>query len=112
MAPVKDLYIVLDHTRTILITISDGALPSNVGGGGNVRNILRRVFAIMKKNGWWDKFGMEGFLEIFEQHKNDLEGIYGKFPEYKSFSEIIKVEYDRWLNSDEESVKKLEKVIK
>ncbi len=35
---VKDLYIVLDHTRTILITISDGSLPSNVGGGGNVRN--------------------------------------------------------------------------
>jgi len=79
----------LDHTRTILITISDGALPSNVGGGGNVRNILRRVFSIMKKNGWWDKFGMEGFLEIFEQHKVDLEGIYGKFPEYKSFGEII-----------------------
>lgn len=66
VAPIKDLYIVLDHTRTILITISDGALPSNVGGGGNVRNILRRVFSIMKKNGWWDKFGMEGFLEIFE----------------------------------------------
>lgn len=59
--PVKDMYIVLDHTRTILITISDGALPSNVGGGGNVRNILRRVFSIMKKNGWWDIFGMEGF---------------------------------------------------
>tara|TARA_B110000285_G_C15121395_1_gene617382 strand:- start:1302 stop:1595 length:294 start_codon:yes stop_codon:yes gene_type:complete len=97
----------LDHTRTILITISDGALPSNVGGGGNVRNILRRVFSIMKKNGWWDKFGMEGFLEIFEQHKVDLEGIYGKFPEYKSFGEIIQVEYDRWLHSDEESVAKL-----
>lgn len=52
--PIKDLYIILDHTRTILITISDGALPSNVGGGGNVRNILRRVFSIMKRTGWWD----------------------------------------------------------
>lgn len=60
--PIKDLYIILDHTRTILITISDGALPSNVGGGGNVRNILRRVFSIMKKNDWWGKFEMEGFL--------------------------------------------------
>jgi len=87
--PIQDLYIVLDHTRTILITISDGALPSNVGGGGNVRNILRRVFMIMKKNGWWDILKMEGFLKIFEFHKLDLEGIYGKFPEYKSFDEII-----------------------
>lgn len=102
----------MDHTRTILITISDGALPSNVGGGGNVRNILRRVFSIMKKNQWWDKFGMEGFLEIFECHKKDLEGIYGKFPEYKSFAEIINVEYDRWRTSDDESVKKLEKILK
>ena len=94
--PVKELYIVLDHTRTVLFTISDGALPSNVGGGGNVRNILRRVFSIMKKNGWWDTLGMAGFLEIFEQHKLDLEGIYGKFPEYKSFAEIMEVEYHRW----------------
>ena len=94
--PVKELYIVLDHTRTVLFTISDGALPSNVGGGGNVRNILRRVFSIMKRNGWWDKLGMEGFLQIFEHHKMDLEGIYGKFPEYKSFSEIMEVEYNRW----------------
>jgi len=102
----------LDHTRTILITISDGALPSNVGGGGNVRNILRRVFSIMKKNKWWDRFGMEGFLEIFEWHKKDLEGIYGKFPEYKSFAEIIQVEYDRWRTSDVESEKKLQVIIK
>ena len=84
--PIKDIYIVLDHTRTILITISDGALPSNVGGGGNVRNILRRVFLIMKKNGWWETLGMEGFLGIFEYHKKDLEGVFGKFPEYKSFA--------------------------
>ena len=110
--PIKELYIVLDHTRTILITISDGALPSNVGGGGNVRNILRRTFSIMKRNGWWEILGMEGFLQIFELHKKDLEGIYGKFPEYKSFAEIIQVEYDRWRNSDDESVKKLEKIVK
>jgi len=32
---------------------------------------------------------MEGFLGIFEQHKLDLQGIYGKFPEYKSFGEIM-----------------------
>ena len=42
------MFIVLDYTRTIWITISDGSLPSNVGGGGNVRNILRRSFVIMK----------------------------------------------------------------
>ena len=97
----KDIYIILDHTRTVLITISDGSLPSNVGGGGNVRNILRRVFFVLKKNGWWEKIGLNGLLEIFNDHKLDLEGIYDKFPEYKSFDEIIKVEYERWLTTDD-----------
>lgn len=69
-----------------MVTIQDGALPSNVGGGSNIRNIIRRVFAILKKNGWWEKLGkMEGFLELFEKHKIDLEKLYGAFPEYKSF---------------------------
>ena len=43
----------------------------------------------MTKNGWFDKLGMEGFLKIFDYHKRDLEGIYGEFPEYKSFDMII-----------------------
>jgi len=110
--PVKDMYIILDHTRSILITISDGSLPSNVGGGGNVRNILRRCFSILKKNDWWDKIGkMEGFIKIFEMHKKDLEGIYGEFPEYKSFAQIIQVEYERWLNTDDAQTQNLKKLL-
>ena len=101
----------LDHTRTILITITDGSLPSNVGGGGNVRNILRRVFSLMKKNGWWDSLGMEGLLTIFEKHKEDLLGVYGEFPEYKSFAEIIQVEYERWLTTDDVQAANLKKLL-
>ena len=48
------------------MTVTDGSLPSNVGGGGNVRNILRRVFSILEKNKWWDLLSMEDFLKIFE----------------------------------------------
>jgi len=102
ITPVKDIYIILDHTRSILMTIVDGSLPSNVGGGGNVRNILRRVFSILHKNDWWKEIEMEGFLEIFEHHKKDLEGIYGEFKDYKSFGDIIKVEYDKWRFTDEQ----------
>ena len=60
---IKDLYVILDHTRTVLIIISDGGLPSNTGGGSNCRNVLRKVFATLKKNNWWDKLGgMDGLL--------------------------------------------------
>jgi alanyl-tRNA synthetase len=54
ITPVKELYIVLDHTRSAFMIIYDGSLPSNVGGGSNVRNLLRRVFALLKKNKWYN----------------------------------------------------------
>ena len=81
--------------RTIMIIIYDGSLPSNIGGGSNVRNILRRVFSILRINDWWSKIGeMEGFLELFNVVKLDIEDLYGPMKEYKSFEEIIKKEYN------------------
>eukprot|EP00742_Colponemidia_sp_Colp-10_P001200 GILJ01001293.1.p1 GENE.GILJ01001293.1~~GILJ01001293.1.p1 ORF type:complete len:960 (-),score=188.73 GILJ01001293.1:174-3053(-) len=112
IAPVKELYIVCDHTRTILMAVYDGSLPSNVGGAANIRNMLRRVFALLHRNGWWDKLGMAGFLQLFEQHKLDLAEIYGAFREYKSFDSIIEVEYQRWLTTDETQKEKLQKLLK
>ena len=49
---------------------------------------------------------------MFENHKVDLEGIYGKFPEYKSFGEIIRVEYERWLTTDDAQSLNLDKLLK
>jgi alanyl-tRNA synthetase len=108
----KEIYVVLDHTRSIFMIISDGSLPSNVGGGANVRNILRRVFALLKKNGWMEKLKMDGLVQLFESHKKDLETLYGKFPEYKSFRSIIEMEYERWLTTDTVQKTKLDKLLK
>jgi len=110
--PIRDVYVVLDHTRCSLMAITDGSLPSNVGGAANVRNIIRRCFAILKKRGWWDKLGMDGFLQLFDKHRQDLATIYGPFAEYKSFRPIIELEYDRWLNTDVEQKQKLDKMLK
>ena len=112
VGPTRDMYILLDHTRTALMVIQDGGLPANVGGGGNVRNILRRVFAILKSRNWWDKLGLNGLFELFERHKEDLKGIYGDFPPYKSFQGIIEMEYERWINTDKEQTVKLTKMLK
>ena len=35
--------------------MEDGSLPSNTGGAANLRNVLRRVFAVLHRNKWWDK---------------------------------------------------------
>ncbi len=115
----RDLYIVLDHTRTVMMVVQDGALPSNVGGGGNVRNVLRRVFAVLQKNDWWKKLssgvpdkagnydGMDGLMKLFDLHRQKLAKLYGGFPEHKSFRKIIEIEYMRWQTTDVEQQKNL-----
>src|SRR6058998_39551 len=52
VAPHEAIYTVADHVRTLLFAISDGALPSNVGGGYNLRVILRRALSILERLGW------------------------------------------------------------
>lgn len=100
--PVQDMYIILDHTRSVLMLVTDGALPSSKGGGYNIRSILRRAFEKLFNNKneedktWWDIIGkLDGFLEIFEYHKKDLEKLYGKFKPYDSFKDIISIELER-----------------
>ncbi len=40
---IQGLYSVVDHSNTLLFAIADGMLPGNVGGGYNLRVILRRA---------------------------------------------------------------------
>eukprot|EP00697_Spironema_sp_BW2_P015228 gnl/Spiro4/5989_TR3068_c0_g1_i1.p1 gnl/Spiro4/5989_TR3068_c0_g1~~gnl/Spiro4/5989_TR3068_c0_g1_i1.p1 ORF type:complete len:976 (+),score=410.67 gnl/Spiro4/5989_TR3068_c0_g1_i1:49-2976(+) len=107
--PVRDMYIVCDHTRTVMIAIEDGSLPSNVGGAANLRAVLRRCLAVLKRHRWWDAIGgMDGFMQLFEFHRLDLQDLHGPFREYKSFRAIITSEYQRWERTDADSKRKLE----
>lgn len=111
--PVKDLYTVLDHTRTSLMAIVDGALPSNVGGGSNIRNLIRRTFSILVSRGWFDKIGgLQGILELYKQHRTDLAALYGEFREYSSFDSIITLEYNRWTTTDDKQKQLLTALLK
>ncbi len=47
VVPLQAVYSIADHTKTLLYAISDGGLPSNVGGGYNLRVILRRALSFM-----------------------------------------------------------------
>lgn len=109
--PIKDIFIILDHTRTAFFLIRDGSLPSNIGGGSNLRNIIRRTFAILSKNDWWEKLTWEGYMELFNYHEKDLEGLCGKFSPYSSFNEILKLEHQRWMTTDESQTARLKKML-
>jgi alanyl-tRNA synthetase len=98
----SDLVIVCDHTRTVLYAIEDGALPSNVGGAANIRNVLRRAFNIIKTRGWFEKLGgIDGVIDIFKMHMKGLEGFFGPFKNVRCLEDCIKLEWKRWEQSKE-----------
>ncbi|MEM0149907.1 MAG: alanine--tRNA ligase, partial [Candidatus Micrarchaeaceae archaeon] len=93
--PMQAAYAVADHMRTLLFGITDGALPSNVGGGYNLRVILRRVFDIM------DEYKMDiDLMKIIESHARSLKPVY---PDIDSAAEeigaVINIERKRYENT-------------
>jgi alanyl-tRNA synthetase len=97
ISPYEAIYTVADHTRSLLFAISDGALPSNVGGGYNLRVILRRALSILDRLGWNIKLG-----EIVDMHIEYLKAMYPELEEHQDdVRTIIDIESDRYLGSRE-----------
>ena len=61
VSPIEKIYAIADHSRTLLFALSDGGLPSNVGGGYNLRVVLRRALNFLEKLG--SPFSMEEIIE-------------------------------------------------
>ena len=72
-APLHASYACADHLKTILFTSTDGMLPSNSGGGYNLRMILRRVF------GFDGEFALGlDYAGVLEAHAHHLRDIFPK----------------------------------
>jgi len=56
----RAIYSISDHIRSLYIAISDGALPSNIGGNYNLRLIARRMFYFIDK--YFEVNDIEDFL--------------------------------------------------
>jgi len=113
--PVRDAYIFLDHLRTLMVAIQDGALPSNVGGGSNLRNVLRRAFHVSAERGWFQSMGgISGMMRIIDAHRRDLEALHGpgSFPPFRPLRDVLEIEYQRWSTTDKDARAKLEKLQK
>lgn len=90
--PIESMYIVLDHARTLLFAIADGALPSNVGGGYNLRVILRRALDVIKRRSW--NIDLE---EVMAWIAESLRGMYPELIEsLDAVNEIVGVEKRRY----------------
>jgi alanyl-tRNA synthetase len=98
--PQAALYSIADHTRTLLFTLSDGALPSNVGGGYNLRILARRALSFIDKYGWDIKLG-----EVCRKHAEELKPI---FPELSRHLDNV----ERILNHEKEKYEATKENIK
>ena len=105
--PVAEAYILAEHTRTLLVAINDGALPSNVGGGYNLRVLLRRCFSILERNKWDIDLVelMKLHLEEFGKWYSDLK--LGHIPE---IIDIEKRRYYATLKKAKSLLKKYDKI--
>ncbi len=68
--PLEGAYLVADHTRTLIFAISDGALPSNVGGGYNLRVMLRRIIGTM--DGLGARLDMDRLVDLHIDYLRDM----------------------------------------
>ena len=94
ITPMESMFALIDHVKTLIFAISDGALPSNVGGGYNLRVLLRRALSKIDSQNWNITLG-----EVADWHISYLSTIY---PELQSHRDeiitILEVEEKRYRN--------------
>src|SRR3989338_6108147 len=80
--PLSALFSIAEHSRSLLFALGDGALPSNVGGGYNLRVILRRALSFIDKYQW--KIDINDLCDWHAQYLKPL------FPETSENLENVK----------------------
>ena len=92
VTPLEGIYLIIDHIRTLIFAISDGALPSNVGGGYNLRIMLRRIISTMNR--------LELQFDINEIIDKQIDYLKNTYPELEDtredVKEIIQIEIERY----------------
>lgn len=100
------VYSIADHARTLLVSIHDGALPSNVGGGYNLRNILRRALLMISKNKWDLDLN-----DVIEAHKSEFGSWFTELNDF-DISKIINKETERFSEFKDRNSKLISSIIK
>ncbi len=106
ITPLEGIYLIADHLRTLIFAITDGALPSNVGGGYNLRMMLRRI------NGTINRLNLKLDIDdLIDTHIDYLKDTYPKLDEKREDVKIIlKLESARYEDSKVHMKKKAEKI--
>jgi len=106
--PMTALYSIAEHARSLLFAINDGKLPSNVGGGYNLRVIFRRAISFI------DQFNWDiDMADVCIWHAKELKDIFPEVSEHlEEIREILDVEREKFYVTKKKAGKIVEKVLK
>ncbi len=106
--PLSALYCIGEHSRALLVALHDGALPSNVGGGYNLRILARRCFNFIEKYQW--------DIDLFDlcaEHAKELRpqdpGLLDNLDEIKK---ILDVEEQKYKATKQKSVQIIQEIMR
>jgi alanyl-tRNA synthetase len=104
IAPMEAIYSISDHTRALLFALVDGAMPSNVGGGYNLRVIIRRALGFLDKFKWQIELN-----DVMKWHSEYLKKVFPEVSEQEDMiNKILDVEEQRYKQDKERSKKIVE----
>ncbi len=102
------LYSIADHSRALLFALTDGGLPSNSGGGYNLRMIYRRAMEFIQRYGW-----DLDMAEVSNWHSLYLKP---QFPEMLEaigeVSEILDHEKGKYFATKDKALSTVERLVK
>ena len=106
IGPMTALYSIAEHARSLLFALTDGGLPSNVGGGYNLRVVFRRAQSFIEQNGWEDKVRMG---DVAQWHAEYLQPLFPELlADLKDVRKILEVEEKKYYENKKRSVQVLE----
>ncbi|QQR92116.1 MAG: alanine--tRNA ligase [Candidatus Iainarchaeum archaeon] len=101
------MYAIADHLKTILYTTTDGMLPSNAGGGYNLRLLLRRVFGFNSEYAFNFDYG-----KILEDHAKMLKGFDDSLQEgLQTAIDVVLEDEKKFMQLQETGKKKMQVVV-
>ncbi|HZX19771.1 MAG TPA: alanine--tRNA ligase [archaeon] len=97
--PLAAIYSIGEHSRAALVALNDNALPSNVGGGYNLRIILRRALGFIDDYNW-----DISLPDLAEEHAKFLKPMYPELSEkLDNVSVILENEKKKFLENKQRS---------
>ena len=97
LGPKEAMYSIADHSRSLLFAIADGVLPSNSGGGYNLRIIFRRAMNFIKHY----RFPLS-IADVVNWHIDHLAGMYPELEEHREdVARVLEVEAARYATSSD-----------